>query len=62
MRQDCFDFIKVQIPEQSIEKHDALGFAKATEVSVAMRAALGAIHHEQAAGVKPAFLQQRFNA
>ncbi len=37
MRQHRFHFIRLQMLEQRIEKNDALGFAEAGEIGVAVR-------------------------
>ena len=62
MRQHRFDFLRRQARQQGVEEHDALVGAEAGEVGVAVRAALGAVHHEQALGGEADALHQAFDA
>jgi hypothetical protein len=58
----CLSFLWRQARQQGVEEHDALGRAEAGKVGIAMRAALRAIHHEQALGSKADAAHQTFNA
>ncbi|MNR07817.1 hypothetical protein D3C85_1239470 [compost metagenome] len=62
VRQHGFHFLAVQAGEQRVEEDDALGRTEAGEVGVAVRAALAAIHHEQALAGEAALAQQRLDA
>ena len=57
MRQHRLDLVAAQAFQQRVEEHDAFGLAEAGEVGVAVRAALRAVHHEQAAGGETAFAE-----
>ena len=46
--QNGLDLFRRQAREQGIEEHDPLGGAESGKIGIAVRAALGAIHHEQA--------------
>src|SRR3970282_2428984 len=56
------DLIRREALQQGVEEHDALGFAEAGEVGVALRAALAAGPHKQAAVAKTSFLELSFDA
>ncbi len=62
MRQHGLDFFRRQLFQQGVEEHDALGAAEAGEIGVAVRRALGAVHHEEARGGEAAAREQGFDA
>ena len=62
VREDGFDLRNVEARQQGVEEHDALGFAEAGEIGVAMAAALAAVHHEQALRGETAAGNQAFDA
>ena len=61
VRQYRFHFSRGEFFNEGVKKHNPLGFADSREVGVAVRAALAAIHHEQALAGKIATTQQGFN-
>ncbi|MCY1165101.1 hypothetical protein D9M73_50000 [compost metagenome] len=58
MSQHRIDFTGVQLLEQRVVKHHALGRAEAGEIGVGMCRAFAAVHHKQALGGKAAALHQ----
>jgi len=50
MRQYRFNFTRIEARQQGIEKHDAFGFAKSSEIRIAMITPARAIHDKKAAG------------
>ena len=58
VRQHRLDLGRGQLAQQRVEKHHALGRAKAGEVGVGVGAAAAAVHHEQALGGKAAARHQ----
>jgi hypothetical protein len=62
VRQHGVDLAGRQLGQQRVEEHHALGRAEAGEVGIGVRAALAAVHHEQALGREAAALHQRRDA
>ena len=56
------DLVGVELVEQGVEEHDALGGAQPGEVRVAVRRAARAVHHEQALGAEAAAREQGLDA
>jgi hypothetical protein len=62
VRQHRLDLAGVQLGQQGVVEHHALGRAQAGEVGIGVGRAPAAVHHEQALGGKAAALHQRLHA